>query len=84
MGVPALRRRGPQHLRHRQGAEGREAGPHPLGHAAGAPLGEGARGHPQGAPRPAAWRRDRSGPPAPGQRAQAQGLGLTAADRAGA
>ena len=48
-----------------QGGEGREAGPHPLGHAARASLREGARGHPQGASRPAARRRDRSRPPAP-------------------
>ncbi len=53
--------------------EGREAGPHALGHAAGASLGEGARGHPQGAPRAAARRRDRPGAPAPRQRQEAQG-----------
>ena len=54
--------------RHPARGEGREAGPHPLGHAARAPLREGARGHPQGAARAAARRRDRPRAPAPRQR----------------
>ena len=77
---PRCGARGPERRRHQQGGEGREAGPHPLGHAARAPLREGARGHPQGASGAAARRRDR---PAHLHRANAKKrikLGLRRAD----
>ena len=68
LGVPAVRRGVASARRQRPGRQGREAGPHPLGHAPGAAVHPGARGHPVRAARAAAQRRHRPGTPAPPQR----------------